>query len=154
MSRIKTTGKKEKKLLKFRRYKMESSLMKGITTFLGTFLAYAAGGVDMLFKVLLAFIVLDYITGFMRACAKKELSSAIGFNGIMKKVGVLIAVIIAHQMDKIDPTGSEMFRNVVIVFFIANEGISLIENLSIIGVPVPQIMKKALKTWKDETEVD
>lgn len=132
----------------------ESAVVKILTTFLGTCMVYAFGGVDLILRVLLFFIVLDYATGLMKAFVKKELSSSVGWNGIMKKIGTLIAVIVAHQMDKIDPTGSQLFRNAVVTFFIANEGVSLVENLAIIGVPVPAILKRALKAWKEETEVD
>lgn len=132
----------------------EGAVVKVLTTFLGTCIVYAFGGVDLILRVLLFFIVLDYITGLMKAFKNKELSSSIGWNGLMKKIGTLIAVIVAHQMDKIDPTGSQLFRNAVVTFFIANEGVSLVENLAIIGVPVPAILKRALKAWKEETEVD
>lgn len=132
----------------------ESAVVKILTTFLGTCMVYAFGGVDLILRVLLFFIVLDYATGLMKAFVKKELSSSVGWNGIMKKIGTLIAVMVAHQMDKIDPTGSQLFRNAVVTFFIANEGVSLVENLAIIGVPVPAILKRALKAWKEETEVD
>ena len=132
----------------------ESAAVKLLTTFLGTCIVYAFGGVDLILRVLLFFIVLDYVTGLMKAFKNKELSSSVGWNGLMKKIGTLIAVIVAHQMDKIDPTGSQLFRNAVVTFFIANEGVSLVENLAIIGVPVPSILKRALKAWKEETEVD
>lgn len=132
----------------------ESAAVKLITTFLGTCIVYAFGGVDLILRVLLFFIVLDYITGLMKAFKNKDLSSSVGWNGLMKKIGTLIAVIVAHQMDKIDPTGSQLFRNAVVTFFIANEGVSLVENLAIIGVPIPSILKRALKAWKEETEVN
>ena len=132
----------------------ESAVVKILTTFLGTCIVYAFGGVDLILRVLLFFIVLDYATGLMKAFIKKELSSSVGWNGLMKKIGTLIAVIVAHQMDKIDPTSSQLFRNAVVTFFIANEGVSLVENLAIIGVPVPSILKRALKAWKEETEVN
>ena len=132
----------------------ESAAVKLITTFLGTCIVYAFGGVDLILRVLLFFLVLDYITGLMKAFKNKDLSSAVGWNGLMKKIGTLIAVIVAHQMDKIDPTGSQLFRNAVVTFFIAIEGVSLVENLAIIGVPVPSILKRALKAWKEETEVE
>ena len=132
----------------------ESAAVKLLTTFLGTCIVYAFGGVDLILRVLLFFIVLDYITGLMKAFKNKELSSSVGWNGLMKKIGTLIAVIVAHQMDKIGPTGSQLFRNAVVTFFIANEGVSLVENLAIIGVPVPSILKRALKAWKEEAEVE
>ena len=132
----------------------ENLIVKALTTFFGACAVYALGGIDTMMIVLLIFMALDYATGLMKSFIKKELSSEVGYAGIMKKVGTLIAVIVAHQMDKVDPTHSQMFRNVVVTFFIANEGVSLVENLAIIGVPVPSIMKRALKAWKEETEVE
>ena len=102
----------------------ESAVVKILTTFFGTCIVYAFGGVDLILRVLLFFIVLDYVTGLMKAFKNKELSSSVGWNGLMKKIGTLIAVIVAHQMDKIDPTGSQLFRNTVVTFFIANEGVA------------------------------
>lgn len=130
----------------------ESTILKTGTTFFGSVIFLAFGALDIMFRVLLLFIILDYITGLMKGFKKKELSSAVGWNGLMKKIGTLIAVIVAHQMDKI--AGTEMFRVSVIAFFVANEGISLTENLTIIGVPLPKIMIRTLKVWKEETEVD
>ena len=127
----------------------ESSLIKIITTFLGTCIVYLIGGLDLIFSVLLIFIVADYATGLMKGFIKKELSSAIGYNGIMKKVGILIAIIVAHQLDKIAP-GDALVRTGVISFFVANEGISLTENLAVIGVPVPDVLLKALRIWKEK----
>jgi toxin secretion/phage lysis holin len=132
----------------------ESTILKFFTTAFGACVVYLLGGIDTMMIVLLMFMALDYATGLMKAFIKKELSSEVGYAGIMKKVGTLIAVIVAHQMDKVDPTNSQMFRNVVVTFFIANEGVSLVENLAIMGVPVPSIMKRALKAWKEETEVE
>lgn len=132
----------------------ESAAVKAITTFLGTCIIYAVGGVDLIFRILLTFMAIDYVTGLMKAFIRKELSSSVGWNGLMKKIGTLIAVIVAHQMDKIDPTQTQLFRNAVITFFVANEGVSLVENLAIIGVPVPEMLKRALKIWKEEAEVE
>ena len=126
----------------------ESTVVKTLTTLFGTGIVYMIGGIDLIFSVLLTFLVLDYVTELMKAFINKDLSSSIGYAGLMKKVGVLIAIIVAHQVDKIAP-GETLIRTAVITFFIANEGISLIENLSIIGVPVPDVLVRALKAWKD-----
>lgn len=132
----------------------ESTIVKTITTFFGACVVYAIGGFDVAFSVLFLFMILDYVSGLMKAYKKKELSSKVGWDGLMKKIGTLLAVIVAHQMDKIAPAGSQAFRTIVITFFTANEAISITENLAILGVPIPKIMKQALKAWKDETEVD
>jgi toxin secretion/phage lysis holin len=132
----------------------ESTILKFFTTAFGACVVYLLGGIDTMMIVLLMFMAIDYATGLMKAFIKKELSSRVGWDGLMKKIGSMLAVIVAHQMDKIDPTQSYLFRNAVVMFFIANEGVSLVENLALIGVPVPSILKRALKAWKEETEVE
>lgn len=133
---------------------LESGFLKGCTTFIGTCLVVLFGGVDLIFKVLLIFIVLDYLTGLMKGFVRRDLSSSIGWIGLMKKVGILIGVIVAHMMDQVAPFEIALFRTTVITFFCANEGISITENLAIIGVKLPKGLIKALKMWKDETEVE
>ncbi len=130
----------------------ESTVIKTIVTALGTFASLIFGGVDLIFKILVLFIILDYATGFMKGAVTKSLSSSIGWHGLMKKTGIFIAVIVAHQMDRV--AGTQIVRTAVITFFLANEGISLTENLSIIGVPIPKLMVRTLKAWKDSTESD
>lgn len=129
----------------------ESTFIKLFITCMGATMSILFGGVDLIFRVLLLFIALDYITGLMKGFLNKSLSSAIGWKGLMRKVGILIAVIVAHQMDKI--AGTQIVRNGVITFFLANEGISLTENLSVMGVPIPKIMLDTLKIWKDKEEL-
>lgn len=130
----------------------ESILLKTIVTTTGTAISLIVGSVDLFFKILILFIILDYITGFMKGIATQSLSSAIGWRGLMKKMGILIAVIVSHQMDRV--AGTEIVRTAVITFFIANEGISLTENLAVIGVPIPKIMVRTLKAWKENSEVE
>lgn len=130
----------------------EGTILKAIVTALGTTTALIFGGLDLIFKILVLFIILDYVTGFMKGAFTKTLSSSIGWNGLMKKTGIFIAVIVAHQMDRF--AGTQIVRTAVITFFIANEGVSLTENLAVIGVPIPKIMLKTLKAWKDSSEVE
>lgn len=112
------------------------------------------GGLDILFKILAGFIVLDYTTGLLKAYMLKELSSQVGFKGLIKKIGIFIAVIVACQMDKLDPSGTSLFRTATLTFFVANEGISILENLTILGVDIPYPLKKALKIWKEKVDKD
>lgn len=130
----------------------ESTILKLLVTATGTFTSLVFGGLDLLFKILILFIVLDYATGLMKGLVTKSLSSATGWNGLMRKTGIFIAVIVAHQMDKV--AGTQIVRNAVIFFFMTNEGISLIENLFLIGVPIPKIMIRTLKTWKETSDID
>ena len=115
------------------------------TTFL-----YLIGGLDIAISCLLIAIILDYISGIIKAFVNKNLSSEIGFKGILKKVGVLIVVMLAVLVDRVaGETGA--IRTLVIYYFVANEGLSIIENIGEAGVPIPKKLKDALKILKKET---
>lgn len=101
---------------------------------------FIIGGCDILFKTLLVFIIIDYITGILRAIYTKKLSSKIGAKGIIKKVGYIFIVILAALLDKLlNSTGN--IRNIVIYMFITNEGISILENWTSMGIKIPKILK-------------
>ena len=101
---------------------------------------FIIGGCDILFKTLLVFIIIDYITVILRAIYTKNLSSKIGAKGIIKKVGYIFIVILAALLDKLlNSTGN--IRNIVIYMFIANEGISILENWTNMGIKIPKILK-------------
>ena len=111
----------------------------------GGFLGWYLGGVDGFLYVLIAFVVVDYITGVLRAISEKQLSSRIGAHGIAKKVAIFIVVGIGHLID-FYLLGSEgaPLRTAVIFFYIANEGVSLLENTTAIGLSVPEKLKEIL----------
>lgn len=116
-----------------------------------TGLVYLLGGLDVALNCLLIAIVLDYISGIIRAFIKKDLSSRIGFKGIVKKVSILLIVMLAVLIDRVTgETGA--IRTLVIYYFVANEGLSVVENLGQAGVPIPQSIKKALKVLKKENK--
>lgn len=113
-------------------------------TALGGWIGYFVGGVDGLMTALLIFMVLDYITGLMCAIADKQLSSAVGFKGVCKKVLILMLVGLANIVDlHVVGTGSAL-RGAVICFYLSNEGLSLLENAAHIGLPVPDKLKDVL----------
>lgn len=120
-----------------------------IAIFLG-FIGKIMGGFDVLMKGLLIFIVMDYITGVMKAILDKRLSSEIGFKGIFKKILILFMVAISHEMDIIFKNIG--IRYIVITFYLVNEGISIIENASLLGLPIPQKIKNTLNTLKQEKQ--
>ena len=113
-------------------------------TAIGGWIGYFVGGMDGLMTALLIFMVLDYITGLMCAIADKQLSSAVGFKGVCKKVLILMLVGVANVVDiHIVGTGSAL-RSAVICFYLSNEGLSLLENAAHIGLPIPDRMKDVL----------
>ena len=128
------------------------SMKEGICSILGmllTYVVYLLGGIDIAMQCLLIAIVLDYISGMIKAFNLKQLSSKVGFKGIVKKVGVLLIVMLGVLVDRVTgDTGA--IRTLVIYYFVANEGLSIIENLSLAGVPIPKGLKKALKALKEK----
>ena len=113
-------------------------------TALGGWLGYYLGGLDGLLIALLVFVVLDYITGIMCAIADRELSSAVGFKGICRKILIFALVGVGHVLDtQVVGTGSAL-RSAVICFYLSNEGVSLLENASHLGLPVPEKLREVL----------
>lgn len=118
----------------------------------GGWLGYFLGGCDGLILALLAFVVIDYITGVMCAIADKKLSSAVGFKGICRKVLIFLLVGIANILDvQVIGTGS-VLRTAVIFFYISNEGVSLLENAGHFGLPIPVKIKAVLEQLHERAE--
>lgn len=126
----------------------ESTIIKFFTTAFGACVVYLLGGADIMLTTLFIFLVVDYISGIFKGIKNRDLNSDTGWRGIMKKIGVMLGVIVSVQLDKL--TGGDVFRSGTITFFTINEGISIIENLSILGVQFPDYMLKFLKAWKDK----
>ena len=119
---------------------------------IGGWLGWFLGGCDGLLYALLAFVVIDYITGIMCAVVDKKLSSEIGFKGIFKKVLIFALVGIGHILDsRVNGSGSVM-RTAVIFFYLSNEGVSLLENAAYLGLPIPQKLKSVLEQLHDRSE--
>ena len=110
----------------------------------GGWLGYFLGGFDGLLYALIAFMVVDYITGVMCAVVDKTLSSAVGFKGICRKVLILALVGIAHILDANVIGDGSVLRTAVIFFYFSNEGVSLLENAAHLGLPIPEKMKEIL----------
>ena len=119
---------------------------------IGGWLGWFLGGCDGLFYALLAFVVIDYITGIMCAVVDKKLSSEVGFKGIFKKVLIFALVGIGYILDtRVIGSGSVM-RTAVIFFYLSNEGVSLLENAAYLGLPIPQKLKSVLEQLHDRAE--
>lgn len=118
--------------------------------YIGTFL----GGADGFLYTLIAFAVLDYITGVTCAIVNKNLSSEVGFKGICRKVVIFILVGIANLIDVHIIGSGSVLRTAIIFFYISNEGVSLLENASTLGLPVPSKLKEILKQIHNKSEED
>ena len=120
----------------------------------GGWLGYFLGGNDGLLYSLLAFVVLDYITGIMCAVADKKLSSAVGFKGICRKVLIFVLVGIGHLIDTQVIGSGSVLRTAIIFFYLSNEGVSLLENAGHLGLPIPEKLKVVLEQLHDRAEKD
>lgn len=119
---------------------------------LGGFIGWFLGGNDGFIYVLMVFVIIDYITGIMCAIADKELSSEVGFKGICKKVLIFALVGIGNLLDIYILGQAGILRNVVVFFYLSNEGVSILENASHIGLPVPEKLKEILKQLNNREE--
>lgn len=115
-----------------------------------TTFTYLFGGWDTAIIVLITFMVLDYITGVLYAWNTKTISSEVGLKGLSKKLLIILILIGAVMLDRMMSNGTWVFRTLVCYFYIANEGISLLENAGNLGLPIPEKLKSALEQLKDK----
>lgn len=112
---------------------------------IGGFLGHFLGGFDGFLYALVVFVVLDYCTGVIRAILERRLSSEVGFRGILKKVLIFCIVGAGHLLDQAVLGGDGLLRAAVLFFYMANEGISILENVGKCGVPIPAQLMKSLE---------
>lgn len=130
------------------------NFIKVVFTAIGGYLGYILGSFDSFLYALVAFIVIDYLTGIMLAIINKELSSSIGFRGIFKKVMTFLMVAIGHTIDAYLIKNGGAIRTAVIFFYISNEGISILENSAKLGLPIPDKLREILVQLKDGDKHD
>lgn len=117
---------------------------QAIVTTAGGIAGYLFGGIDGLIIALVAFVTADYLTGVMAAISEKRLSSAIGFKGIFRKIIIFTLVGLVNVLDVHVLGDTGVLRTATIFFYISNEGISLLENATRLGLPVPARIREAL----------
>jgi len=121
---------------------------------IGGWLGYFVGGADGLLVTLLVFMVLDYITGVMCGIVDKKLSSAVGFKGLFRKMLIFALVGVGHVVDMhVIGTGGAL-RSAVICFYLSNEGLSMLENATHLGLPVPDKLKSILAQLHNRIDED
>lgn len=130
---------------------MEKFLEGAVSAIFGI-LSFLFGGFSGLLITLVAFIVIDYITGFMAAAIKKQLSSEIGAKGIAKKITTLLIVVLGHLIDVYIVKNGDYIMTMAILTYIANEGLSILENAVTLGVKVPDKLRKMLVQLEDDAE--
>ena len=120
----------------------------GIITAVSGFL----GGMDGIMYALLAFISIDYITGVAVAIKQKKLSSEVGFWGLVRKVCIIALVGVAHFVDVYVMHTGDIFRTAIALYYIGNEGVSLLENMGNLGVPLSKKLKDVLEQLKTDND--
>lgn len=121
-------------------------------TALGGFLGWFLGGMDGFLYALIAFAVIDYITGVLCAISDKTLSSEVGFKGICRKVLIFTLVGIGNIVDVYVLGETGVLRTAVIFFYLSNEGVSLLENAAHLGLPIPEKLKEVLEQLHERAE--
>ncbi len=125
---------------------MENTVIyiKTVAASIGAILGAFFGELNGLFYALVAFVAADYISGVICAINERKLSSEVGWHGIFKKIMIFVLVGTANILDVYILGQAEILKNATILFYIANEGISLLENASRLGMPVPEKLKNIL----------
>ncbi len=139
-------GRKDEKMSKIQ------IIIDSIAGAVGAVLGFMYGEVTGLFWALIAFMALDYITGVVVAIIEKRLSSEVGFRGLAKKFLILVFVAVGHIADTYILGGTPAAMSAVMLFYMANEGISIIENAAALGLPVPKKLKDIMAQLKKESE--
>lgn len=129
-------------------------IMKIIAAVVSGTCGFLWGQFDGLLYALIAFMALDYLSGVIVAIAQKELSSEVGFRGITKKVLIMVLVAVGHILDTHVLGREAVCRSAVIGFYLANEGISILENAARLGLPLPKKLTAVLKQLKDKEDKD
>ena len=128
--------------------------LKVFFTAISTALAYIFGGMDTMLAILLVFIAIDFISGFIKAWVLKEFDSSKFYIGGVKKIGILLIVAVAAQLDQLMSIDSMALRAVAVSYYIANEGFSILENWGAMGLPLPTALKSALANLRKDDEND
>ncbi len=127
-------------------------IIDSIAGAVGAVLGFMYGEVTGLFWALIAFMALDYITGVIVAIIEKRLSSEVGFRGLAKKFLILVFVAVGHIADTYILGGTPAAMSAVMLFYIANEGISIIENAAALGLPVPKKITGLMEQIRNKSE--
>ena len=126
--------------------------IQGVIAIVCGFLGWFLGGLDGFLYALIAFVVIDYLTGIMCGIVDKTLSSEVGFKGLFRKILIFIMVGIGHLLDSLILGDGSVLRTAVIFFYLSNEGISLLENATHLGLPIPQKLRDVLAQLHDRSD--
>lgn len=130
---------------------MMQSLIKSVVSIISTTLIYLLGGWDVALQSLIIVIILDYLTGIAKSYVSKKLNSNKGFKGIIKKLSMLCIVAVSVIIDKLT-IGTGAVRTLIIYYIVANEGLSILENLGEMNIIVPEFLKNRLEQLRDNSK--
>ncbi|MBS2771503.1 phage holin family protein [Anoxybacillus rupiensis] len=119
---------------------------------IGSFVSSVFGGLDILVVILVCFVVIDYITGIVAGALEGKLSSEIGFRGIVRKLLIFVLVAVAHLIDLALGQNNHFIRDATTFFYMANEVISIVENVGRTGLPIPGFLIRAIELLKDRAK--
>ncbi|QDH23443.1 phage holin family protein [Saccharibacillus brassicae] len=126
-------------------------IIKGTAAAVGVVVGFLFGGTNTMVTLLLVLIIVDWATGLTAAWVRGELRSRVGYFGIVRKAAIFVVVAIAHLVDQV--LGDlHMFRDAVIFFYLANELLSVVENMGKMGVPMPPIIRDAVHIFQSRTK--
>ena len=126
--------------------------IQGVIAIAGGFLGWFLGGLDGFLYALIAFVVIDYLTGIMCAIADKKLSSEVGVRGLFRKILIFAMVGIGHLLDSLILGDGCVLRTAVFLFYLSIEGISVLENAAHLGLPIPQKLRDVLAQLHDRSD--
>ena len=132
---------------------MVANWLSIITSAIAGGIEYVLGGLDSLIYALAVFVILDYISGVLMAIQQKKLSSKIGFSGIAKKTMIFVLVALGSTLDQYIFGSGQTIRTMIIIFYLTNEGISILENVTEMGLPIPEKLKNILLNLKSDGPV-
>ena len=132
---------------------MVANWLSIITSAIAGGIEYVLGGLDSLIYALAVFVILDYISGVLMAIQQKKLSSKIGFSGIAKKTMIFVLVALGSTLDQYIFGSGRTIRTMIIIFYLTNEGISILENVTEMGLPIPEKLKNILLNLKSDGSV-
>lgn len=132
----------------------ELNWFSALTATLGGWLGWLFGGLDGFLTVLIIFVILDYVSGILRAGVERKLSSVIGFRGLARKMAMFVMVIIGHLVDDMLIGYGGILRTAVIFFYCANEALSILENVTSIGLPIPKKLKDILLQLRKKNDTN
>lgn len=131
---------------------MRNTLGAGVAAAGAAIVTALLGGWDMALEILLIVMALDYLTGVAAAFKAKTVSSSVGFTGLIKKASIFLIVVLAAQVDRVTGNATSLFRNCTAFFFMANDSLSILENVGEMGVKLPAFLRNALIKLRDAND--